>query len=576
MAITVETGVPVPARDGVALATDIYRPAGAGPVPVLVNRLPYKKETAINLTTLRLVEAGYAVVIQDTRGSHASPGAFNPFFQEPNDGADAIAWAAAQPWSNGRIGTIGASYVGATQWLAAGTTPEALLAMAPNITAADYYEGWTYQGGAFQLGFVLQWALGFALAEQQRRVRMGQAPQEAVEAIFSAIDRVGNLYRRLPLANMPVLEGPAPYYADWLAHAAYDDYWRRIAPRESYERITAPALNIGGWFDIFLNGTLANYQGMRRRGGSTAARAGQRLLIGPWSHGNVGYLYPEQDYGIRAGAETVDVTAAQIRWFDHWLKGIDNGVERDRPVRIFVMGINRWREEEDWPLPDTRFRPYFLHSAGRANSAGGDGVLSTEEPGGEPEDAYLYDPRRPVPTVGGATLLPGSVIAANAGPRNQRAVEARDDVLCYTGTPLERALEVTGPVELVLHASSSARDTDFTGKLVDVAPDGRAEIVTDGILRARYRASFARPEPLEPGRVYELRLDLGATALVFAAGHRIRLEVSSSNFPRFDRNTNTGGTIAVEGEGDMVQAINRVYHDRTHPSHLLLPCIERE
>ena len=272
----------------------------------------------------------------------------------------------------------------------------------------------------------------------------------------------------------------------------------------------------------------------------------------------------------------VDITNAQIRWFDHWLKGIDNGVGRERPVRIFVMGIDRWREEDDWPLPDTRFRQYYLHSAGAANSLRGDGTLSALPPSDEPEDAYLYDPRRPVPTLGGATLLPGSTIAANAGPRDQRRVEERDDVLCYTSAPLERPLEVTGPVELILHASSSARDTDFTGKLVDVAPDGRAESLSDGILRARYRNSFSEPELMEPGTIYELHIDLGATAMVFATGHRIRLEVSSSNFPRFDRNTNTGGRIATETEQDLRQALNRMYHDERHPSHLLLPCIERD
>lgn len=259
-----------------------------------------------------------------------------------------------------------------------------------------------------------------------------------------------------------------------------------------------------------------------------------------------------------------------------WLKGLDNGVEQDQPVKLFVLGLDQWREEADWPLPDTQYRPYYLRSGGRANTAaGGDGQLSPQAPAEEEAaDVYLYDPRRPVPTVGGA-VLHSNPQGIDAGPRDQRGVEARADVLCYTTPPLKRPVEVTGPIELVLYAASSARDTDFTGKLVDVCPDGRAEILTDGILRARYRETFAEPQLLEPGQVYELRIDLWATANVCKAGHYIRLEVSRSNFPRFDRNTNTGGTIATESEADCVPAINRVYHDRAHLSHLLLPIIER-
>jgi putative CocE/NonD family hydrolase len=281
--------------------------------------------------------------------------------------------------------------------------------------------------------------------------------------------------------------------------------------------------------------------------------------------------FPEREYGIQADIAGIDATGEQLRWFDRWLKGENNGVEDEKPVKIFVMGLNQWREEEDWPLPDTQLRPYYLHSAGMANSAHGDGLLTPEAPGTEAEDVYLYDPRRPVPTVGGAHLMPGY----NIGPRDQRGVEERDDVLCYTTPILEYPVEVTGPIELVLYVSSSARDTDFTGKLVDVYPDGRAEILTDGILRARYRDSLSAPTLMEPGQIYELHLDLWATSNLFKAGHRIRLEVSSSNFPRFDRNSNTGGTIATESANDFLAAVNRVYHSSAYPSHLLLPIIER-
>lgn len=271
-------------------------------------------------------------------------------------------------------------------------------------------------------------------------------------------------------------------------------------------------------------------------------------------------------------ADALDLTGLQLRWFDRWLKETDNGVDREPPVMLFVIGIDRWRAEADWPLPGTQYRPYCLHSAGRANTLHGDGTLSDEPPGDEPPDVYLYNPLRPVLTVGGQILMPGG--NAN-GPRDQRAVEMRDDVLVYSTPVLERPVEVTGPIELRLFVASSARDTDFTGKLVDVYPDGRAMILTEGILRARYRNSFTAPELLEPDAIYEIRLDLWATANVFLPGHRIRLEVSSSNFPRFDRNSNTGGEIASEAAGQYRPAINRIFHDAAHPSHLILPIIER-
>lgn len=580
MNILIEKNLMVPMRDGVEMATDVYRPETEGPVPTLVQRLPYNKEIVLlvnyAIDVSRAVQAGYAVVTQDTRGRFASGGEFNPFFDDAEDGADTIAWAAAQPWSTGKVGMVGGSYFGATQWLAATQTPEALEAMAPYVTVDDYHEGWAYQGGAFELGFNLSWTLLFlALGELQRRLGAGKATMEDLGAMIQAIDNNDELYWNLPLKDMPPLKGTAPYYFDWLDHPDYDDYWSTIAPKEHFEKITVPALNIGGWYDLFLGGTLANYRGMKEKGGSDKARANQRLIIGPWAHGVAGGAFSERQYGLMAGTDAFDLTGAQLRWFDRWLKDEDNGVENDKPVQIFVMGANAWREEDDWPLPDTKFTPYYLHSGGRANSASGNGTLTTEKPGEEPEDVYLYDPRNPVPTVGGPTFLPGLFVGVNAGPRDQREVEAREDVLCYTTPPLARPTEVTGPIELVLYASSSALDTDFTGKLVDVSPDGRAEILTEGILRARYRDSLSEPSHLEPGRVYELRLDLWATANEFGEGHRIRLEVSSSNFPRFDRNTNTGGNIAEEGEEDLVQAVNRVYHDGERPSHLVLPLIER-
>jgi putative CocE/NonD family hydrolase len=580
MNLVIEKNLSVAMRDGVSLATDVYRPAGEGAWPVVMLRLPYNKENPVLLflagDILRVAQAGYAVVVQDCRGTFASGGAFDPYFQEAEDGADAIAWAAAQPWCSGAVGTMGASYYGATQWLAAGQAPPALRAMAPFITTDQYYDRWTYQGGAFQLGFMLQWcASTFALGETVRRLGQGRAGLAELGAAIAGGDGVAAAYEHLPLNSVPGLADLAPYYFDWLAHPSYDDYWRGAAPCEQYENITAPALNFGGWYDLFLGGTLANYTGMKARGGSDTARRQQRLVIGPWVHGYNGGVYPERNFGLMAMDAVADVTAMQIRWFDHWLKGEANGVPDDKPVKLFIMGLDAWREEADWPLPDTCFEKWYLHSDGRANTAAGDGVLSPQAPRAETPDTYLYDPRDPVRTCGGATFLPGLFIAANAGPRDQRAVESRADVLCYTSAVLAEDTELTGPVSLTLYVSSSALDTDFTGKLVDVHPDGRAMILTDGILRARYRESLSAPKLMQPGTVYELVIDMVATANLFRAGHRIRLEVSSSNFPRFDRNTNSGGVIAEESADDCVVATNRVWHDERHPSHVVLPVIRR-
>jgi putative CocE/NonD family hydrolase len=579
MDLLVSKNVQVPMRDGVNLATDVYRPAAQGRYPTIVNRLPYDKELPtvdFSFDTTRAAGAGFAVVVQDTRGRYQSEGAFTAFVDEAADGADTIAWAAAQPWSTGEVGMVGGSYFGATQWLAATQAPPALRAIAPFVTTDQYYESWAYQGGAFQLGFNLHWSLSsLGLGELLRQIQAGEAKPERLAELVEAIDDNDALYRRMPLTDMPELAGIADYYQDWLAHPAYDDYWKVTAPREAWNRITVPALNMGGWHDLFLKGTIANYLGMKEHGGSERARRLQRLVIGPWAHGAMSGWYPERTYGFLSGTDAYDLTGVQLRWFDQLLRGEDRGLETDKPVQIFVMGADEWRDEDDWPLPGTEYVDWFLTSDGRANTTAGDGRLCTEGPVQSPDDVYLYDPRDPVPTVGGATFLPGLFIGANAGPRDQRGVERRADVLSYTSEPLTEPLTVIGPVELVLHASSSARDTDFTAKLVDVAPDGSAVNLADGILRARYRDSLSEPSLLEPGQVYELRIDLVATANVFAAGHGIRLDVSSSNFPRFDRNTNTGGTIASEGIDDVVQAVNRVHHTPTHPSRLVLPVVRR-
>ncbi len=569
--IEIEKDLLVPMRDGVRLGTTVIRQADAGPRPVLLARTPYNKDAWLldNLfifDVFRAVEAGYTVVVQDSRGRFASEGDFTSLLTERDDGQDALAWAATQPWSNGVLGMFGGSYVGATQWLAAQAGSEALKALVPVVTISDSYEGMQYQGGV-KVHHGVGWAMVMGGEALRRRLAAGGTPP-ADPAAFD-IDAATN---RLPLVDQPLLAELSPYYLDWLTHPQPGAYWEPGSPNAAYERITAPALNVGGWFDIFLWGTLENYTGMRRRGGSEVARQNQRLIIGPWSHMNYTGSFPEREFGMGAGVRAIDLTGLHLRWYDRWLKGEPNGVEPEPPVKLFVMGIDQWRNEADWPLPDTQYRSYYLHSGGGANSLRGDGALSVEPPGDEPADTFLYDPHRPVPTLGGQVLIPGG---NGTGPRDQREVEARDDVLVYSTPVLDAPVEVTGPVELELFIASSTPDTDFTGKLIDVHPDGRAMLLTEGILRARYRTSFTGPELMEPGEIYALRLDLWATSNVFLPGHRIRLEVSSSNFPRFTRNSNTGGDVATEPAKAYRPAIQQVFHDPAHRSRLILPIIER-
>lgn len=564
-----ETNVMVPMRDGVQLATDIYRPESTAPLPALVARTPYNKNgmNAENPEVKRYIEAGYIVIVQDVRGRYASQGDFNPHFNETRDGVDMFAWVASQPWSNGVVGTFGGSYLGGTQWLPARENPPALKAMVPQVTFSDMYQGNTHPGGAKVL-HDLRWAVGM-IPDVISRLR---ARDEDVPADEDLPD-VNTVLTDLPLAGHPMIKKYGSFYDEWMNHPTQSAYWDSISPSAGYNNITAPAMNISGWYDIFIWGTLQNYQNMKKEGGSAIARNNQKLIIGPWDHGNFSGIFPEHQFGEASNSEAIDLTGIKIRWYDRWLKGIKNGIDTEDPVLIFTMGTDEWRTEKDWPLPDTQYRLYYLHSQGKANTLNGDGTLSTQKPAAQPFDEYTYDPMNPVPSVGGQVILPGP---NTSGPRDQQEVEQRPDVLVYSTPVLEKPVEVTGPIELRLFISSSAPDTDFTAKLVDVYPDGRAIILTNGIFRARYHNSFEKAELLEPEKVYELNINLLATSNVFKPGHRIRLEVSSSNFPQFNRNSNTGGNIAQETAEEYRPAINRVYHNAEHPSHLILPIIERK
>lgn len=574
--LQVSTNVAVPMRDGVQLYADVYRPEGQGPFPVILTRTPYNKSLAMtSVDPLRAAEHGYAVVIQDTRGRHTSEGEFYTFRHEPNDGYDTVEWAAAQPWSSGKVGMYGASYVGATQWLAAKTQPPHLTAIMPRITASNYHEGWTYQGGAFELGFNISWSmLQLTLANFKNLGERLNLSAEQQHALLQAVDTMASAFTFLPLKDFPHLQdGMADYFYDWLAHPAYDDYWKQWCIEDSHAHISTPAYNIGGWYDIFLGGTIRNYLGMRDHGATEEIRRSQKLIIGPWLHGAAPGpgITGNHYFGLGSDPTVIDLDGIHLRWFDHWLKGIDNGILDEPPVRIFVMGDNVWRDESDWPLARARDVNYYFHSDGKANSLSGNGALSTEAPGAEPPDVFLYNPADPVPTQGGP-LCCNAYFLQN-GAFDQREIEAREDVLVYSTPPLGQDIEVTGPISVTLWAATSAADTDFTAKLVDVCGHGCARNLTDGIIRARYRDSTSASSPVEPGAVYRYTIDLWATSNVFKQGHQIRVEISSSNFPRFDRNTNTGNVIAEDA--GYKPAMQTILHNAQYPSHITLPIVPR-
>lgn len=564
--VKVQRDVSVTMRDGVILRGDIFRPAAEGQFPVLLERTPYRKWPwgyDIDFAQ-RAAARGYVVFIQDVRGRYTSDGDWYPFLHESDDGYDTIEWIAVQPYSNGKVGMFGGSYVGATQMLAAIAHPPHLAGVCPVVTASNYHDGWTYQGGALEQLFDESWTSGLA--------------QETFAHQLEHLPYSNESFNTLPLTAYPLfnLSPPgvvnvspsaiAPYFLDWLSHPSYDDYWKRWSIEEHYGDIRVPALHVAAWYDIFLGGSLRNYIGMKSGAATEEARHGQRLLVVIGGHAGSGRKIGDIDFG--GEAEKADDTNAMLDWYDFLFKGTQNEFAAGKPVKIFVMGNNQWREEDDWPLARAKTTKYFLHSQGSANSLRGNGSLSIVAPATETSDKFVYDPARPVPTTGGPLCCDSHVAA---GPRDQRTVEERQDVLVYSTPPLDHDLEVTGPIRLNFFASSSTTDTDFTAKLVDVSPDGIAINLTEGILRARYRDSQEKPTALTPGEIYALSIDLWATSNVFRAGHRIRLEISSSNYPRFDRNLNTGESGASSTKWET--ATNTILHDAAHPSALLLPVV---
>jgi hypothetical protein len=549
--VRLETNVPAKMRDGTVLKADILRPEAEGKYPAILYRTPYGKKPVWRETELptRLARAGYVFVIQDVRGRYDSEGRFDPYRQELADGFDSVEWVAGLPYCDGKVGMAGLSYPGAVQWLAAGQAPPHLEAIVPAMCFSNARH-FFYTGGAFDLSWI-GWIYN-SIAPDLRRKQDLEGPKTWQEARSLWEKNKSSWLHHLPLRELPVLKEVAPFYYDWLAHPDDGPYWDFADVEANYPRIRVPALNLSGWHDEGYGpiGAVRNFNGTRRNG--------SRLILGPWTHGAPSLSSTwegELDFGPNAG---LDYPALLLRWYDRWLKGIDNGVDREAPVRLFVMGENVWRDEQEWPLARTRYTSYYLRSEGR---------LSTSKPDGEEPDRYTYDPLDPVIDPRGGIL----------GPFDQSIFESRSDVVVYSTEPLEQDIEVTGPIEADLWISSSAPDTDFFVRLLDVYPDGKAynlQSPTREVLRVRYRNDETRPELLTPGKVERIRLRLMMTSNLFKAGHRIRIHVTSSFFPHLDRNPNTGRDFGVDAETQ--DAEQTLYHDREHPSRIILPVIPRE
>jgi putative CocE/NonD family hydrolase len=573
-AVDREGEVAMRTRDGVTLRADVYRPDGPGPFPVLVRRTPYGKR--VNDLAAEFNEAhyfashGYLVVVQDSRGRFSSEGAWYPFIYDALDGYDTVEWAAGLPGSSGRVGTFGQSYGCIVQYLTAAQRPPHLVTCVPTSGNFLSFENYWYHRGVLELGWMLSYFVNMAeetLRSQGRDAELAQLDDLKVDPRIRFSPLKDDVLRHLPINDwIERLGDGAPFLEDVIYHSVDGPYWWANDLRRQLHDMDVPMLHLGSWYDLATWDTPLYFNGLRTEGMSEHTRAHQAMFMGPWAH-LLPYNQPTSggtgdiDFGPDAAVFLLDM---ELAWFDHFLKGDGQGLPRP-PVRIFVMGDNAWRDEAEWPLARTRYTPWYLHSQGAANTLDGDGTLSTEAPDNEPADHYRYDPARPVPTCGGHFV--------GGGVADQRANQCRPDVLVYTSAPLDHDMEITGPVTVSLHASTSAVDTDFMVHLSDVRPDGYAQNLVESVVRGRFRSSYTVPALMQPGEIYQLDLDLWNISHVLFAGHRLRVHVTSSDFPRWERNLNTGSRV---GEGtDFVVADQAVYHDRDHPSHIVLPVIPR-
>ncbi len=575
--IRMEESVPMTMRDGVQLRGDIYRPDDSQRHPAILMRSPYSRTMTVNGSFMNLLDtiaAGYVLVVQSLRGTFDSGGEMKlgdvTMVGEALDGYDSVEWAAAQRWCDGNVGTAGGSYLGMLQWITARENPPHLKAMAPWISGSGGTEP-SRQNGVVNLGVALNWVLAQGLEIAKWQQAAGKDMSRAVEMLARGNVVPEEVYNYLPLRDVPHFnfEGIKEVWENRIFNtdAENPDYVEKTRTR--YEKVTVPCFHVSGWYDFYPSGTLGHFRMMQGSGGSELARTSQHILMGPWLHGGPATAGSVGDMGFGEGAGVLGSGTSRynLTFFDRYLRGLDVDLPK---VRYFVMGSNVWRNAETWPLPETEWQRFYLHSRGSAATPAGNGSLSREAPGQEPPDTFDYDPIDPVPTLGcrGGTHL----LRVPAGIQEQSPNERRPDVLCYTSDALENDIEITGPLELHLFALTSARDTDFVAKLVDVYPNGRAyNVTTDGIIRARYRKSVFEPALVTPGEVNEYVINLEAVSQLFRKGHRIRIDVTSSSFPEYDRNMNTGNPIGEDARGIVARQI--VYHDSDFASYIDLPAI---
>ena len=537
--LTRRFNVAIPLRDGVVLKADLTLPVDL-PAPAVVIRTPYGKTGELPAKRAAMfATGGYAAVLVDVRGRGDSEGEFDPYSNEGPDGADVIAWAAAQDWCDGGVATHGASYGGAIQWLTALERPPALRAMVTAVSPSDpFVEDPTGVPGPMHLNW-------FRLVD-------GRMPQHRGDVEWMEV------YAHRPLTTMDEAAGfVSPHWREQLRHTTLDDWWESRRYQHRISEVEVPALHISGWYDDEEIGTPLNFSSL-----VAAGRAGQRLLMGPWGHAvNTTRTLGEVDFGPDA---LIDLDRYVLDFLDLHVRGKTPDVV-PAPVRIFVMGVNEWRDEQQWPPANAPSFTYHLSSGGRATSRFGDGVLvSSPVEDEQPPDEWIHDPDRPVP------FITDESSAQIGGPDDYAGVETRGDVLVYTSEPLGDPIELIGPVRLVAHVETSAADTDVTAKLLDVHPNGFAQRLCDGVVRLRYRNGFDRSAPVTPGDVYEVEVVMWDTCVRIPAGHRLRVEVASSAFPKFTVNLGTGGDMVTEVDG--IIATNRLWHTPTRPSRLLVNC----
>lgn len=554
-------------RDGVKLRANIYRPNDNGSYPTILIRTAYNKQSINIEGFLNIIEAahdGYAIVIQDIRGRFASEGKWdrlNMFEIENLDGYDSVEWIARQSWCDGNVGMAGGSYLAAMAWIAAMENPPHLKAISPWIGDMGLNMCPSPETGKINFYAAVD-ALAFTAVDLlNKQKNEGKEVNEIYEFIQEVLENPDKALHYLPLKDIPFRKFDLlrEMWENRLTPLSYEEYKKH----RKYEKIKIPVLQIGGWFDQLLWATFENFYSMKKYGGSEFARNNQYIMIGPWMHGPPQNFIGEMGFGRNARVSGIDIHRLTIQFFDKYLKGENIDIPY---VRYFVLGKNCWKESESWPPESAEKVKIYLHSNGKANTLTGDGFLNSDVPGNEPPDKFVYTPLNPVPTVGGKIVPTRNLVP---GPFDQTAIELREDVLCYTTEILKEDLEVAGPVKLHLYASTTVEDTDFTAKLIDVHPNGRAYNIADGIQRVSYRDWKNKEEPVIPSKVYKYIIDLGHISILFFKGHRIRVEISSSNFPLYDRNMNTGNKISEDTAGK--QALQTIYHDKNYPSYLELP-----